>query len=166
MQFSISHLLIVTVILAAALGIGYPAVKFILYDNVNSSYDRDQSLDYVQNATTGQTRRNLLNAINQLPSWDNERIVIVEASLSGNDIHVELISTTLHQPKSLEIELDSRETFSVHSYELNSTGTYYFHGTIQIPDKIPDFAKIASIRFRDGESKSNDYPLSNSQNGG
>ena len=44
MRFSISHLLIGTLILAAALGVGFPTLKFTFYDNVNFRYDRDQTI--------------------------------------------------------------------------------------------------------------------------
>ena len=166
MRFSISHLLIGTLILAVALGIGFPALKFTLYDTANFTYDRDQSIEYVRAATTGLTRRNLIDAINQLSVWDDERIIIVGASLSSNDIHVELISTSLHPPESLDVGLISGETISVHSCQLESTGTYYLHGNIPAPDKIPDISKIVSIRFKNGESKSNHYIFSNADNGG
>ena len=108
----------------------------------------------------------MLGAINQLSVWDDGKILIVDAFLENDVIHVELISTTFHQPDLLDIKLNTGDTVSVDSYEIESTGTYYFYGEISVNDKIPDGAKITSIRFIDAQSKSNDYRLSVARNSG
>lgn len=57
MRFSILHLLLGTLTLAVVLGIGYPTLKFALYDYVNFTYDRDQTIEYVEATTSGQLRQ-------------------------------------------------------------------------------------------------------------
>ena len=166
MRYSISHLLIATLILAVVIGIGYPTLKFLLYDNVNFTYDRDQTIEYVETTTSGQTRRKLLDAIAQLSVWDDDKILIAEASLSNKGIHVELISTTFRQPETLDLRLTTGDTTTVNTYEIESTGTYYFYGTISLDDKIPNGAKINAIHFRVGKSKSNEYVFAKTPNGG
>ena len=166
MRFSISKLLIGIAIFAVALGIGYPTLKFVLYDNVNFTYDRNQTVEYIQSATSGQTQRKLLDAIRQLSVSGDDQIFIAESSLTNDHLHVELISTTFHQPEWLDIELGSGDTISTDSSDIKSTGTYYFFGDIPIDDTIPDDAKVESIHFRHGKSKSNVYTLANTGNGG
>ena len=166
MRYSISHLLIGTLVLAVAIGIGYPLLKFSLYDNVNFTYDRDQTVEYIETTTSGLVREKLRDAIRQLSVLDDDKMIVADASVSGTELHVELISTTFDQLEFLDIKLGSDETISLDSYELKSTGTYYFYGIIPLTDKIPDGAKIVSIHFRDGESKSNEYVITNPRNGG
>lgn len=166
MRFSLINLLICTSILAAVLGVGYPALKFAFYDKVNFAYDRDQTIEYVESATSGKRRRRLIEATSRLSARDDGKILIVEASLANGVIHVELISTTFHQPESLDIELDSGDTVSVDTHEIQSTGTYYFYGNIPVTDKIPDTTRIMSIRFSNRESRSNYYSFSEQRSSG